>query len=214
MGLNTSTHSVSDVVTWVQRQFGDESLVQITQADIIRWLNQAQLEVAVVANPIQAISTTNLIPGTFTYQLPLENALNIISLRVAGTPIENMEFQTAEMKIAQEDPERTTTGKPLYWWRFADNLYLWPTPDAADQIEVFYYKTPAELTVATDLLGLPDKYYEAILQFVMSKAYELDEEFANSRVARQAFNDRLGITLEEDTRGSVEFYPSLTIVDY
>jgi hypothetical protein len=213
MGLNTSTRHVSDVVTWVQRQFGDESSVQITQADIIRWLNQAQLEVAVVANPIQAISSTVLVPGTFQYTLPVENATNIISLRIDGTPIENMEFQTAELRIAREDPERQVSGKPQYWWRFADKIYMWPTPDSALSVDLFYFKNPDDLTSSGDLLGLPDKYYEALLQFVMSKAYELDEEYANSRAARQAFNDRIGITLEEDTRGSVEYYPTLTFLD-
>lgn len=213
MGLNTSTRHVSDVVTWVQRQFGDESSVQITQADIIRWLNQAQLEVAVVASPIQAISSTVLIPGTYQYTMPVENTMSIISLRIDGTPIENMEFQTAENKVIREDPQRLSTGKPQYWWRFADKIYMWPTPDQALSVELFYYKTPADLVAVGDLLGLPDKYYEALIQFVMSKAYELDEEYANSRAARQAFNDRIGITLEEDTRGSVEYYPTLTFLD-
>lgn len=212
MGLNTATRHASDVVTWIQRQFGDESGTQITVSDIIRWLNQAQLEVAVLANPIQAKSSSMLVVDQYEYSLPSDNTLNILSLHIDGSPVENMEFQEAENKLIIEDPNRTRTGKPYYWWRFADKLYLWPTPDTALPIELFYHKAPDEITSQADLLGLPDKYYEAILQFIMSKAYELDEEFSNARTAKQEFNDRLGVTLEEDTRGAVEYYPTLTFL--
>jgi hypothetical protein len=214
MTTGVATKRVSDVATWVKRQFGDESGVQITDSDIIRWINQAQAEIAFLADPIQAISSSVLVPGTYTYPLPVETATKIISLRVDGNPIQSIEFQEAELRLQKEDPQHTSTGRPRYWYKFANQLYLWPTPDTAWSIDIFYFKDPADITGTADLLNLPDKYFEPIVQFVMAKAYELDEEFESSKTAMQAFNDRLGRTVEEDNTTSVAFYPKLTFVDY
>lgn len=215
MSLDSITYHVLDVLTHVKRQFGDESGAQITDADILRWLNQAQLETDSLAKVIQAVSTSDLVAGTYVYPLPVEGALEITSLRVKGTPIENLSFQTAETQLQVADPLRVSTGTPQWWYRWAGQIYFWPTPDATvvGGIQVFFIKAPPVLTTGTDLLGLPDKYFEALVSFVMSKAYELDEDYTASQQARQMFSDRLGTSFEEDTIGSALFYPKITVVD-
>lgn len=213
MSLQTITHTVNDILTWVKRQFGDESGAQITDADIIRWLNAAQLEVATLADAIQAVSNSTLVAGTFQYAMPTENAIKIVSLTVDGLPVKALEFQMANDLIAQEDPKRVATGTPYYYWRFANQLYFYPTPDSTKPVALYYMAAPAQVSTGTDALGLPDKYFEALVQYIMMKAYELDEDFSAMQTAKQAFNDRLGLGMEDDTRGSVEFYPTITVLD-
>ena len=40
------TLNIQDVANRVKRTFGDESGVQVTDDDIIRWVNDAQLEIS------------------------------------------------------------------------------------------------------------------------------------------------------------------------
>jgi hypothetical protein len=48
---------VSEIATRVRRQFGDDVGILITDADIIRWVNDAQREIAVKANLLQVRAT-------------------------------------------------------------------------------------------------------------------------------------------------------------
>lgn len=43
-GFFPSTYTVQDVLTEIKRTFGDEAGVQITDADIYRWIDRGQIE--------------------------------------------------------------------------------------------------------------------------------------------------------------------------
>lgn len=213
MSLNTASKTLDEVLKWVKRQFGDESGAQITNEDIIRWTNAGISEISTLAKPIQAISTATLVPGQHEYTLPIQSAIEILSVRVDGRPLEGMEFQVAETRILDSDPNWITEGTPKIWWRFADKLYLWPNPIEENALQLLYIRAAAPVASTTDVIELPDKYFEALLQFIMSKAWELDEDQSASAQARQAFNDRLGLQFEEDARSETKFYPSISVVE-
>lgn len=213
MSLQTITNHVSDVLTWVKRQFGDESGVQITDSDITRWLNQAQQEIAQTAKVLQAISSSTVTAGTYDYAAPLENAIEVVSLRVDNNPIQGWDFQQAENWIQANDPNRNSIGQPQFWWTFGGRLYMYPTPDKNYNLTLFYIKAPAVVTQSTDLLTVPDKYFEAIIQFVMSKAYELDEDYQAAQQARQTFYDRLGQQFDEESQQGTLYYPTLSFTE-
>ena len=215
MSLNFITETAASVVSHIKRQFGDESGVQITDTDILRWINQAQREIAMIAKVTQAVATTDVVLGTYEYQLPDMNAIEISSIRYNKRPVQTMEFPMAEHYLQENDPEHSSTGSPEWWYRWADVVYFWPTPDQdiVAGLEVFYIKSPDAVVDTSAPLGLPDKYYEALIQFCMSKAYELDEDFQASAGAKQAYNDRLGQTFEEDSNAGTMMYPKISIVD-
>lgn len=216
MTTSPSTKTVLEILTWVKRQFGDESGVQITDADIIRWANQAQLEIASTAKVIQAVATGPLVVAQYAYDLPVAGAVEIVSINVNGRPVQGLDFQQAQQYIMDNDPQRTATvQQPLYWWQWANKVYFWPTPNTANAtgIEIYYVGVPATLTTSADVIGVPDKYFEAIIMFCMSKAFELDEDMQAAQAARQQYSDKIGATFDDDNRGETLFYPSITVVE-
>jgi len=58
MSYGAKTRLVSEVITAVQRQFGDESGVQLENTDIIRWINDAQDVIVAKNKVLKAKSTT------------------------------------------------------------------------------------------------------------------------------------------------------------
>lgn len=215
MTLSPSTKTVQEVLTWVKRQFGDESGVQITDSDILRWLNMAQLEIAKTTKCIQKISTGPVTKGVYQYSLPTEDSLEIVSLSINGAPVKGIEFQYADSYIMENDPGRVSTGNPMYWWRFSNQLFFWPTPDKtnATAMTIYHIGIPPQVLSPSDPLGLPDRYFEAIIMFCMTKAYELDEDYQAAAGARQQYGERVGETFEDDIRGENLFYPSITVLD-
>lgn len=215
MTTSPSTKKVDEVFIWIKRQFGDESGVQITDADILRWTNQAQIEIASIVKVIQAVSTGALVSGTYSYDLPIAGAIEIVSINVNGQPVQGLDFQQAQQHIMENDPTRIASGQPKYWWQWANKVYFWPTPNTSSVsgIEIYSVGIPPVLTSGLDTIGIPDKYFEAIIMFCMAKAFELDEDQQAAQAARQQFSDRIGTSYEDDSRGETLFYPSITVVD-
>ena len=188
MPLGVSTKTLGDVITFTKRQFGDESGVQITDADITRWTNQGCMEI-VNKNPmIQATAAQDSIAGTQTYPVP-PDIIQIESVMFDGNILQPRNFEGIRAELGTANT--TQQGTPEYWYTWADLIYLWPVPDTIKSITVNYSKTPKVVSTPADLLGLPDRYFDRVCEYVMSKAYELDEDWSAHQNQRQSFEDKL-----------------------
>jgi hypothetical protein len=207
------TKTINDVAVYVKRQFGDESGVQITDDDIIRWVNAAQAEISNNNNILKASANLVLTVDVYTYPLGVDmNIESIQSIHVAGIKIDYMNFNDFETYITNEDPNRTQRGKPLYWSEWAGSIFLYPMPDSAYTMQVFYNAAPATLVTATDTLILPDKYFQRIIDYVMAQAFELDENF-NAATAKMDFLDSKLVSMSNDeVKGAVATYPRITVL--
>jgi hypothetical protein len=117
MAIERYTRTVTDVITSVKRQFGDESAVQITDADIIRWVNDGQREIVDQNTTInQKLAKTDVIAGQDAYPLATDPALpnisRINSVRHDGTLLENITIQEAENYVVGDG----NTGTPEAWY--------------------------------------------------------------------------------------------------
>ena len=166
------TKKVSDVANDVKRTFGDESGVQVTDSDIVRWVNQAQAEIVSKNQVLYATANTTSVAGQYVYSLAELNIQAIRSIHYNGMKLENLTFQEAEEKISRDDPKHTAVGTPEYWYQWGNSdVMLYPTPDSAgNAITIYYHATPATVGTTSDNLGLPENYYNRILEYVMACA--------------------------------------------
>jgi len=187
MPTPTATHTLSDVFTYVKRQFSDESGVQVTDTDITRWVNQAQTEI-VNKNPmIQAVATQPAVANQQTYSIP-PDMIQLESVMYDGNILEPQSFEGIRSILGVDN---NTKGFPMYWYTWANHIYLWPIPTDTKNVSVNYSRMPNTVALSSDLLGVPDRYYDRVCEYVMSKAYELDEDWQGHTVNKQAFEDKL-----------------------
>jgi hypothetical protein len=213
MVLGPSTYTAGDVATYVKRQFGDESAVQITDEDIWRWINIGQIEI-LNKNPIlKGRAETNIIVGQYEYTLPVD-VLSIQSIRYNGSPLDTMSFQEAEAYILNQDPGRTQKGTPAFWYEWAGLINLYPTPDISltDGLVIYYVAMPVNVTQTTDILSIPDRYYNTLLHAVLQQAYELDEDWTASGNKANQFESGINNLAEEENNSARAFYPTITIL--
>jgi len=188
MPLGTTTKTLGDVITYVKRQFGDESGVQITDTDITRWTNQAQMEI-VNKNPmIQATAAQDSVKAQQTYPVP-PDIIQIESVMFDGNILEPKNFEGIRAQL--NGANTTQQGTPCLWYTWADLIYLWPVPDVVKSITVNYSKTPKVVTSPSDTLGVPDRYFDRVCEYVSSKTYELDEDWPANQASRKQFEDKL-----------------------
>lgn len=213
MTLNMSTRTMQDVLRAVKRQFGDESGVQITDEDILRWTNDGQREINTKNKIIKAKATGNFTPGQADYPLPIEDAAEIISIHVQDVPITALTYPEAQQYIMSKVSENAT-GIPTLWYMFAGVMTFWPRPSSDLRFSVLYVQNPTQVVTTTSPLGIPDKYYNTLIQYVLAQAYEMDEDWDASTYKAQQFSQTLDLMADEETTGTSLVYPTITVVDY
>jgi hypothetical protein len=214
MSYAPPTRLVSEVITAAQRQFGDEAGVQLDSADVIRWINDAQDIIVAKNKVLKAKSSSTTVASQSTYTFPTQNIHQIEAIHYNGYRVPNMSFPQAEELIFRSDPINVVLGDPQIWYEWAGTFTLWPTPNAAKTLDLYYTQRPAQVTSTTDVLAVPDKYYQDVVRYVMQQAYEMDEDMANSQVKAQQFEDSLNNMSEEDRTAQTMTYSTITSYDY
>lgn len=213
MGIESKTHLVSDVDTYVFRQFGDDSNVQITTGDVIRFINNGQRQMF-ESDPSMnlANASTNIVAFQNVYNLSTDpnfpNIRLIRSVRYNGQVIRPMTRQEAEQYLLYDNVlyPPPPAGIPTDWWLDdGGNLYLYPTPQIAvpSGLLIHFMAYPKTAVATTDSLDIPDSHYTALLAYVMQCIYELDENWQAASAKRNEYKELMGLAkdrmeVEED----------------
>jgi hypothetical protein len=213
MGLNTTTKTVQNIFSDTRRTFGDESSVQITDEDMLRWINTAQREILISNKILKTVGTTDVLGNVSEYSLSDLDIVTIQSIHYNGRKLEWRSFQDAEEYIMSSDPLKTATADPSMWYEWGGIINLYPVPqnDAPAGLKIYYIKEPPAVTVDSTLI-VPDAYYETVLQFVLSKAYELDEDPTNSQFKLTQYTERLNTLSEQENTPSLDVYQRITVL--
>lgn len=213
MSYGSKTRLVSEVITAVQRQFGDESGVQLENADIIRWINDAQDIIVAKNKVLKAKSTTPAVAGQAAYTFPSDNIHQIESIHYNGYRVPNMSFPEAEEQIFRSDPAAVSVGEPLLWYEWAGTFTFWPAPSDTKNIDLYYTQRPTRVTASSNTLSVPDKYYQDVVRYCLQQAYEMDEDMQNSQAKGQQFDASLNEKSEEEHTAQNMTYSTITVYD-
>lgn len=213
MPYSPSTRTVQDVVRSVQRSFGDESGVQLTNSDIFMWINDGCDEIVKRNRINKAKASINSVIGQADYSFSSLNMMQVEAIHFGGQRIPNMSFAEAEEQVIGLDSV-PTNGYPVLWYEWAGVFSFYPVPNVVLPIEVFYTAQSAKITAVANLLPLPDKYFTDIVNFVLVKAYEMDEDPQMSQLKEKQFTDSVMAMGEEERSAQNMTYPTITILDF
>lgn len=198
---------VSEIITRVKRQFGDEVGSQVTDADIIRWINDAQRDIAVNNQLFQTRATAGVAANQSTYTLP-PDILTIHSVRFGTRKLQGISMQEAEIEI----PDTGETGEPQKFWIWGGNVSLYPTPGTSDtdDLLIFYTRQPAPITTTADVLELPSHYHNRVVEYCLQQAYELDENWEAAQMKSQQFQQGVEKLRAEEEWTQRDYYPTIS----
>lgn len=201
---------VSEIATRVKRQFGDEAGAQITDADIIRWCNDAQQEIAVANDLLQVSAYTATTAGTQKYTIPA-NLLILRSAKWQGVKMQAVSMEEADA-LTLSTSATVPTGVPTTYWQFARQIYLWPIPgvSAASDLVLYYTRVPTALTVVGDTPELPLQYHPRLVEYCVAQAAELDDNLQHYAMKMSQFKQGVGELKDNATWENHDVYPSIT----
>jgi hypothetical protein len=202
----------NDVSFRVRSQFGDQSGAQLGDPAILSWINDGQREI-VNSNPIlRATKITNLVGGQQDYSFPDDKVLAIEAVYVSGYPIQNISPQAAREYIIALDPTSIINAeRPEVWYERAGVITFYPVPSTsiANAIKLEYVKNPTPLTLLTQTLGIPDRYFNELTNYVISQALEMDENYSAAAYKLGQFREGLDRLNLKDTLSQTDLYQQL-----
>lgn len=214
MPIEPTTRNVSEVLTAVKRQFGDESGVQVTDSDIFRWVDDAQREI-VIKNPsvLAVFLQLNVESDKESYPLLSEipDILRIHSIHYKGQILPHMTFLEAQEFIIREGEQNS--GVPRVWYEYGGVLHLWPVPQETLEagLSIYYNKAPARVQTSGDLLSVPDNYFKVVVDYCLAQAYEMDENMQMAQMKEDQYGRSIA---EQSADGATQqrHYPTIQIL--
>lgn len=213
---------VSDVITRVRRLFGDESAVQVTNDDIIRWINDSQIEIVKTNDTaLQTSSFISLVADQSTYTLPTD-LLILRSLRykyadmLSYSALKYKNMQQFDESVDGWDGTRYNSANPILFTMYEGNVVLFPTPDqsSTNGLKLLYNKKPADVVDTTDALPLPLIYHNTILKYCMWQASLLDEVNEAAVMYQSNFQQDLNTLSANEVQDPVATYSTITVLEY
>lgn len=205
--------NVGELVIAVQRQFGDDSGVQITQADIIRWLNQGGIDIVRKTGCVQDHKQTDSVATDGSYSLPND------FIAVRKVSYDNSVLQATTLDIADQDwGQRDVTpiqgGTPQYYYIWNGIIFLYPAPGAAGtgNLDIWYIRTPTILGGVNDTPEIPAKYHEALVRYALARAKELNDEHDVARVILADYENMLLDIKDETNRPYARSYNAVRLL--
>ena len=220
---------VSDITSRVHVLLNDQEATRWNDSELVSWINDAQKLVA-MTRPDSSVSNSaiTLVAGT-RQSVPtggfrlLDVIRNLGSDGVTGGRA--IRYCDREVLDSQNPGWHSETQSSTIKHFIYDNrnpmvFYVYPPAAAGTKVEAMYSVSPAEIvydatnqtTIASSLattLSVSDIYLEAVVNYVLYRAYSKDAEFAqNAQLAAgylQTVYSMLGIKTQKD----VAFSPDL-----
>lgn len=199
--------NVGEIALRVKRQFGDEAGAQITDADIIRWINDAQREIAHSNDLLQTVATTASVSGQDQYSLPPD----LLTLRQVRYATRSLNYLSAtEARNLGTD---TATGEPTHFSVYGAKIDLYPIPSVndGDDIQIYYTRQPNSVAVSADVPELPIQYHNRIVEYCIAQAYELDDNNESYQAKMQQFQDGVDKLKTLGDWQVQDVYPSISV---
>lgn len=214
MPAETYTYTTFDVYERVRTLFGDTSGAQITDQMVVRWINDGQQEI-VNNNPIlKDTKYANVVAEQSEYTFPNDKVQYIEAVYVNNRPVRAMTAQAFREYILADDPNRTATADvPDVWYERNGVITFYPTPakNYTNGLKLEFVKQPDKVTYisTSQVLSVPDRYLNELVNYVMTQALELDENFTAADYKRNQFREGLDRQSLRENVNLISQYPQV-----
>ena len=185
----------STIVSKASKQLIDPDNIRWPQDELLGWLNAGIRQIA-QANPTitNSATTVKLVSGT-RQTIPADGFLFFEAYRNMGTdgltPGKSVRVSARETLDAFDPNWHSATASAstqAYLFNDRDNtaFYVYPPSTGTNYLEINYAKSPADIGLS-DPISIPDIYENAILDYILARAFGKDTEAANPAMAQMYY---------------------------
>lgn len=213
------TRTTAQVADEVRAKFGDSTKVRLTDNMMVRWINSAFQEISRVNPWLEQVASCNVTGGVAKYDFgtyfPDVRIQRIDQVLLSGRKIELLPF--AELMEHIANPTLAgASGEPAEISLYGGSFTLWPTPidSAVDGLTIYFIGYPADIAeVGAATLTVPDRFYNAVVDYVHQQALEYDDNFEAADIKRGHFDMGMMREKERQSQSPQDFYPTVVDLD-
>jgi len=178
----------SDIIQETLR-YGFSDGPQVNEARIKDWINEAQRMVATntVAKEFEAAGTIALTVGKYKYTLPtdfdmIESVFDPEStLRLRPVDLQTFDANNIEVQ-----------GIPTVYTLWAKEIWVYPLPSTAHNLELRYIKEPKTLVAGTDVPDMDPDYLHLLVDYALARAYRSEDDLEAANQHQATFDRDVG----------------------
>lgn len=197
----------SDLLTRAADILQDITKVRWPEDELLRYMNDAQRQIVLQIPGANASNTTMAVVAGTKQTIPSDGVCLLDVVRnVGGRAIRLIDRDILDTQRPLWHTEAAgAEGIKHYIFdpRDPTHFYVYPPP-AAGSIEIIYSSAPTDIATTATAITLPDIYANAILDYMLYRAYSKDAEYAgnSSRAAAAyaAFLQSLGQKTETESK--------------
>lgn len=202
--------NLGEIKTRVKRQFGDESGAQITDADIVRWVNDAQVDIVRRTEILQDHRETNVVSSDGSYELP-SDFMFMVRATFDNHLLKQTRMQDIDFQTHSQDTTQAGTPTAVYVWNRTIYLYPKPSVSGSANFDIWFVRAPVAVVVDGDVPEIPAYMHEDIIRFCLARARELDADLDGAERALSDYESRMNQARHELTTQPVDSYPAVRL---
>jgi hypothetical protein len=204
--------TASDMISMVRDNCGGETSETLSDTRILRFINQAYLQLAAKNKfPQLSVATPTTITtadGTTTYELSIATVSKINDIEDTTNKFHLRQMSEWQYRRYTQGQASSQKGVPTHWYmdgvgsnnRF--QVTFWPTPAGAYSLNVYYQQKPTELVTspAATSAVIPEEWDEPIIYRATARGWRQLGDLAAVREWDQAAR-----LIENDARGIAHY---------
>jgi hypothetical protein len=101
--------------------------------------------------------------------------------------------------------------RPEIWYERAGVITFYPVPkeNVTNGLKLEYVKVPTNLLALNNTLGVPDRYFNELVSYVISQALESDENYDAASYKLRQFRDGLDRLSNKDNVSQIDLYQQI-----
>jgi len=166
------------------RVFDSTTTKDFGDADIVAWIDAAQLEFACRTKCLEEIGTTDIVSGVSEYDLPW-NCLVVVRVGAPAGKVDEGTLAEYDKWVEEHTSYDTTISRYLVW---NDMIRVWPAPneDVAAGLNLHYIRRPETLALGATP-EIPTEYHDALSSYATARAKMNDGELAEAATYQGQF---------------------------
>lgn len=105
-----------------------------------------------------------------------------------------------EAEIMFRENNATGSSRPMFYSVWADQIHLFPKPNAVINLSVRAYRTPSDWVTNNSTVDGPDAFDIPLVYYVVSRVYQSQEELTTAGAYERSFNDAIVLARRDLTR--------------
>lgn len=205
--------NVGDIRRRIKNKIGDTAGSEVTDTQLLDWINDGTLEIARRVQQPQATATTVTVAAQASYSIATF-AADVLRLRTVLYDGLLMQALSQE-EVDQLLPDReklNQQGVPQSFWVFADTITLWPAPSSAGLVlKIMYVKRPALVAIDADVPNIPLHMHLDLVNYVWSQVLDTVGDLDRGERQLDRFTAGAMAAADDAARPVRATYPHVTI---